>query len=197
MIGLEYILNLYGVQHQVLAEKLGIRKQNINLWIKGKQNISKKYLPILSDHFDLPQDLFQKELTEIDQLIIQKEKLKKEAVIIGYQQQLSLEPETEVDIIEVPLYSSKEINKVGFEIEKAKVLQGFREVLAPLKKNYELALFQQLLILFKEHGDEPLLRYMIEGISHYYDVLPDWVGEPESDDFVEEFIELVNKYFER
>ncbi len=31
MLGLEYVLNLYDVQHIELAEKLGIKKQNINL----------------------------------------------------------------------------------------------------------------------------------------------------------------------
>jgi uncharacterized protein YjcR len=35
------------MQHIELAEKLGIKKQNINLWIKRKQNIPKKYLPVL------------------------------------------------------------------------------------------------------------------------------------------------------
>ena len=39
------------MQHIELAEKLGIKKQNINMWIKGKQNIPKKYLPILEELF--------------------------------------------------------------------------------------------------------------------------------------------------
>ena len=37
LIGLEFILELYGMQQIELAEKLGIKKQNINLWIKRKQ----------------------------------------------------------------------------------------------------------------------------------------------------------------
>jgi len=88
MIGLEYILNLHGVQHQKLAEMFGIKKQNINRWIKGKQNISKKYLPELSGYFDLPEALFQKELTEIDRLNIQKVKLHNEMKPYAFQQQL-------------------------------------------------------------------------------------------------------------
>jgi len=44
---LEYILSLYNMQHIKLAEKLEIKKQSINFWIKGKQKIPKKYLPIL------------------------------------------------------------------------------------------------------------------------------------------------------
>lgn len=58
------------MQHVELAEKLGIRKQNINMWIKGKQNIPKKYLPILQDIFGLEQKYFSKQLTEIEKLEI-------------------------------------------------------------------------------------------------------------------------------
>ena len=53
MIGLEYILNLYNLQHIELAEKLGIKKQNINMWVKGRQNIPKKYLPVLEELFGI------------------------------------------------------------------------------------------------------------------------------------------------
>jgi len=51
------------MQHIDLADKLGIKKQNINLWIKRKQNIPKKYLPILTDLFGIEEEYFIKELT--------------------------------------------------------------------------------------------------------------------------------------
>ena len=93
MIGLEYILNLFNLQHIELAEKLGIRKQNINMWVKGRQNIPKKHLPALEKLFGIDQSYFGRELTEIDQLEIQKEKLKKELkpVIKKHEQQFSIE----------------------------------------------------------------------------------------------------------
>ncbi|MCB2292419.1 helix-turn-helix domain-containing protein [Clostridium algoriphilum] len=75
MIGLEFILNLYGMQQQELAVKLKIKKQNINLWFKGRQDVSKKHLHTLSEMFNIPQEYFQKELGEIDKLEIQKMKL--------------------------------------------------------------------------------------------------------------------------
>ncbi|MCM3055130.1 MULTISPECIES: helix-turn-helix domain-containing protein [Bacillaceae] len=43
MIGLEYILELYGMQQIELAEKLGIKKQNINLWIKKTKDLQKTF----------------------------------------------------------------------------------------------------------------------------------------------------------
>lgn len=76
LIGLEYILGLYNMQHVELADSLEIRKQNINMWIKKKQKIPKKYMPILKDIFGIDEEYFIKELNEIDKLEIQKEKLK-------------------------------------------------------------------------------------------------------------------------
>lgn len=76
MIGLEYICKINDIQFKELAEDLGIRKQNINLWIKGwSRNIPKKYLPQLSKIFNTEIEYFQKELTEIDKLKLQKLKL--------------------------------------------------------------------------------------------------------------------------
>lgn len=78
MIGLEYILNLFNMQHNELAEKLGIKKQNINLWVKNKQKIPKKHIPKLSSIFGIEEDYFQKELTKIDELNIQNLKIQNE-----------------------------------------------------------------------------------------------------------------------
>ena len=75
MIGLEYILEIFNVQQKDIAEELGIKKQNINLWIKGKQKISQKYLPVLSKKFNIPVEYFQKELTELDKKFIEKKQL--------------------------------------------------------------------------------------------------------------------------
>jgi len=197
VIGLEYILNLYEVQHQELAEKLGIKKQNINLWIKGKQAISKRYLPILKEMFGIEEELFQKEVDEIDRLIIQKEKLKNEIHPVAGKFELKLSLDDEPDLIQIPIYSSEEMNEIEFEIEKEKLIKGFREIILQSKDNYELGSFEQIQKLYEKYNDDPILRYMIEAISHYFNVLPDWVGDPRSDEFVEEFIELANKYFQK
>jgi transcriptional regulator with XRE-family HTH domain len=196
MVGLEYILQVHNIQHQELAEQLGIKKQNINLWIKGKQNVSKKYLPQLAEQFDLPEEYFQKELTEIERLIVQKKKLQKEVkpVIVGYQQQLSFECENEPDIIEVPIYNTKEMNEIEFEIERVKVLEGFRNILAEVNEDYELNTFQQLVLLFQDHGGEPVLRHTIDALSYYFGVLPDWVGDPDGEDIVVKLIDSFREF---
>lgn len=85
MIGLEYVLNLYKMQHQELAERLGIRKQNINLWIKGKQDVSKKHLPKLAEIFNIPEEYFQKELDDIEQIEVRQRKIRNELVEYEYE----------------------------------------------------------------------------------------------------------------
>jgi len=194
MIGLEYILNLYGIQHQDLAEKLGIKKQNINLWVKGKQNVSKKYLPILSEMFSINEEYFQKELGDIDKLIIQKEKLKRELKpeIIGYDQQLMIGDNG--DIVQKPIYNTDVIKDIELEIEKAKIIVDFRDIVSNINNNVQLLIFNQIASLLKEHKDETILRYTIDAVLHYYNVLPYWAGAPENCEFVDEFIELAEKY---
>ena len=75
MIGLDYILKLYNITEQKFADKLGIKKQNINYWVTGKRNIPKKYLPKLVEIFNIPEKYFQKELTDIEELEVHKIKI--------------------------------------------------------------------------------------------------------------------------
>lgn len=72
MIGLEYVLQLANKEQKKLAEELGIRKQNINLWFKQKQNISKKNIPKLAYIFGIDEKYFQMELLPIDKLELEK-----------------------------------------------------------------------------------------------------------------------------
>jgi transcriptional regulator with XRE-family HTH domain len=182
MLGIEYVLNLYGIQHQELAEKLGIKKQNINLWIKGKQNVSKKYLPILAEMFGIDEEYFQKELAEIDKLIIQKEKLKKELkpVIVGYETKYEKDKQ---DLVEVPVYNvDKEIKQVDLEIEKMKVSEGIKEIINKCATTDDLDKFELFLRLLKSPNTNiKFVEYTIETLCHHYDVLPEWVTISDTD----------------
>ena len=85
MIGLEYILKLWNMTQQELADKLGIKRQNIDAWIRKQRPIPKKHLPTLSKAFkELPEEYFQKELTEMDKLTIQQLKIRSELRVEDY-----------------------------------------------------------------------------------------------------------------
>lgn len=191
MNGLEYILGLYNMQHIELADKLGIKKQNINMWIKGKQNIPKKYLPVLEDLFKINQEYFTKTLNEIDCLEIQKEKLKQELkpAINKYELEFSIGKVN--DIVEKPIYDKEEINTIERTIEKAKLTQRFKEAMDLVDNNPYMDTYKLIVELMEKAQSEVVLHKTIEALAHYYKVIPDWVSSSEDqDDFEEEIMEV-------
>lgn len=196
MIGLEYICNLYNIQYKEIAEMLGISKQTINSWVTGRRKIPRKYLPSISKKFDISEEYFQKEINDVDKLIIQKLKLENELKpsVVDYELQFMVGENA--DLIEKPIYDKVEINDIEFDIKKTKILYDLKNIINNAHNDYELQIYEQIVLLFKEYGNKRILGYTIDAVSHYYDVLPYWVGEPESQDFVDEFIKLAQKYDE-
>lgn len=191
MNGLEYILGLYNMQHIELADKLGIKKQNINMWIKGKQNIPKKYLPVLEDLFKLKQEYFTKTLNEIDCLEIQKEKLKQELQPVINKRELQFSIGEVNDIVEKPIYDKEEINTIERNIEKAKLTQRFKESMDLVENNPYIDTYKLIVELMEKAQTETILHKTIEALAHYYKVIPDWVSSgEEQDDFEEEIMEV-------
>ena len=191
MSGLEYILSLYNMQHIELAEKLGIRKQNINLWIKGKQKIPKKYLPILEEFFAIKQEYFTKELNEIEKLEIQKEKLKKDlSPIIKTQEQQFMVGEGN-ELLERPIYDKEEINSIERSIEKAKLISRFKAVLDVSENNPYVDTYKLMVQLMEKAQQEVVLHKTIEALGHYYNVLPDTVSTgTQQDEFESQIFDI-------
>ena len=194
LIGLEFILNLYNMQYVELAECLGIKKQNINMWIKRKQNIPKKYLPILEELFEVKSEFFTNELTDIEKLEIQKEKLKKdlEPVVMKFEEQFMIGEIN--DLVKVPVYDKEEINKIERDIEKAKIISRFKEILDVVDNTLDTDMYKLIVELIEKVQHETVLRKTIEALAHYYDVLPDWVSEPGQDEFESEIFEVFDNY---
>lgn len=195
MIGLEYILGLYNIQHIELAKELGIKKQNINLWIKGKQNIPKKYLPKLEEMFGIDKEYFSKEINDIEKLEIQKEKLKKELnpVIEKYDKQFMVRESN--DIYKVPVYDKKEMNKIARDIEKAKLVSKFKEALDIVDDNPYMDTYKLITELLNKSQQEVILHRTVEALAHYLEVLPDKINSDESqDEFESEIFEIFDDY---
>lgn len=193
--GLEYILGLYTMQHIELAEKLGIRKQNINLWIKGKQNIPKKYLPVLEELFELNSEYFTKELNEIEKLEIQKEKLKKELKPVIKSNDMQFMIGDINDLVEVPVYDKEEINAMERAIEKAKLVSRFKAAIEVVDETPYLDTFKLIVELLEKAQHEVILHKTIEALGHYHEVLPDWINsEPEQEEFESEIFEVFDDH---
>ncbi|WP_346199758.1 transcriptional regulator [Caldifermentibacillus hisashii] len=196
MNGLEYILSLYQVQHIELAEKLGIKKQNINLWIKGKQNIPKKYLPVLEGLFGINRSYFTKELTDIDKLEIQKEKLKQDLKPIVERQKEEFRVDEESDyLVKVPVYDKEELNTIERSIEKAKLVERFKQVIDIIDENPYMDTYALIVELLEKAQHEAIFHKTIEALAHYLEVLPEWINsDPEQEEFESEIFEVFDDY---
>jgi len=194
--GLEYILSLYQVQHIALAEKLGIKKQNINLWIKGKQNIPKKYLPVLEGLFGINRSYFTKELTDIDKLEIQKEKLKQDLKPIVERQKEEFRVDEESDyLVKVPVYDKEELNTIERSIEKAKLVERFKQVIDIIDENPYMDTYALIVELLEKAQHEAIFHKTIEALAHYLEVLPEWINsDPEQEEFEREIFEVFDDY---
>jgi transcriptional regulator with XRE-family HTH domain len=194
LIGLEYVLGLYHMQQLELAEKLGIKKQNINMWLKGKQKIPKKYLPTLEKLFHIDRSYFSKPLSEIDRLEIQKEKLKAELQPVIERRENVLAPGAE-RLEAKPIYDKAEMNRIERRIEKAELVKRFRRTLDMIDNYPYMDTYRILLELLERAGSEPLLHKTIQALAHYLDVLPgDITTGAEQEEFEAALFEVLDDY---
>lgn len=180
------------MQHIELAEHLGIKKQNINMWIKGKQKIPKKYLPTLRNIFHVDEKYFSKELDEIEKLEIQKEKLKRDLqpVIKKYDKVLN---EGADYLREVPVYDKEEMNSIERSIEKAKLIERFKESIEAVDNHPFMDTYRIMVELLEKAGTEIILHKTIQGLAHYLNILPGDIGTgEEQEEFEEALFEVLD-----
>ena len=75
MIGLKYIRTLFNDTGEDVAEKLGVTKVTISKWENGIKPIPQKRLTELSEIYGIPEKYFNKELTKIEELKIERKRL--------------------------------------------------------------------------------------------------------------------------
>jgi plasmid maintenance system antidote protein VapI len=165
MIGLEYILYIYEMQHQELATYLKIRKQNINLWVSGKQNVSKKHIPKLVEIFGISEHFYQKELTEVDKLLIQKEKIVNELKNSSKLNQVKMDLDNldGKSYDEVPV-EDKKIVEINNKISKAEV----NEIIEEKIPNSNMYLVKMVIELIEKNGDSLEFRDSMESFYKKY-----------------------------
>ncbi len=194
LIGLEYVLGLYNMQQLELANRLGIKKQNINLWLKGKQNIPKKYLPTLEKLFHVDGATLSGELNEIDKLEIQKEKLKAELKPIIERQEQVLSRGGE-KLESVPVYDQEEINKIERNIEKEKLVERFKASLEQVDRHPYMDNYRIIIELLEQAGSEIIFQKTIQALAHYLNVLPGEITTgPEQEEFEQALFDVLDDY---
>lgn len=182
------------MQHIELAETLGIKKQNINMWIKGKQKIPKKYLPILEEIFSVNAEYFTKELDEIEKLEIQKEKLKTDLQPIIKNHRTILKDGAD-KLEKVPVYDKHEINAIERDIEKAKLVQKFKESMDIVDDHPFMDSYRIIVELLDQAGGEIILHKTLQGLAHYLNVLPGSISTGEEQkEFESELFEVLDDH---
>jgi transcriptional regulator with XRE-family HTH domain len=78
MIGLEYIIQFKGLKKKDVAEIVEAFPQALNDWLKQRRPIPKEKLEKLSNHFNIPSDLIENEISmankiEIERLLLPSE----------------------------------------------------------------------------------------------------------------------------
>lgn len=130
MIGLEYLCNLRNMEFKDVANELGISKQAVSQWVKGKTKISKKHYRKLESIFNVSIAYITKELDEIDILNLQKMQLEKDATEFLYNDKVYDEKEDKTVIIK-SMYANEteqaEIERMYFNIQKKEMLRDIEE----------------------------------------------------------------------
>ncbi len=165
MIGLEYVLNLSEFSHTQLAEKLGIRKQNINLWIKKKQGIPKKYLPILTEMFNVDAEVLKNDINQKDKILIQVAKLKSD--LDGF------EGAEEIFGAEENLLGALlgDVDSDSGSVEENILVSKFRNSLGSVEKRSEPSV--EIMIMLLEYINDSSLQRVINIIGQLYELVED------------------------
>ena len=204
MIGLEYILKLYNITQQELAEKLGIKRQNIDAWIRGKRKIPQKHLFKLSEIFKLPEGYFQSELSEKDKLTIQQLKIRNDLVTYDYEYKefneelgeevtvygsyVDQEQELQDNFLELKKDISKLHENVDETIGKIDVYSGNDDV------KEVIGLYKMLIKIIKKGKiRRNVIKNILEGMVHYQgDHIPSQEANKEVL-LISEFIKRLNE----
>lgn len=159
MLGITFIRKIYNMTTEELGSRIGVSKQAISKWENGKSIISKRNLKMLSQLFKMPADVFQKDLTEIDELEVQKMKMNNE---INFIDEVNMfDPET-----------ADEIDNLNFEIKKRQLISKIDESFKNCRTEQELLikyLDSFLDILFSDDvKDRTAIRDTIGALKKYY-----------------------------
>lgn len=184
MIGLEFILELYGVSSTELAEKLGIAKQNISRWFSGDRKIPEKYFSEIYELFKIPSEYYSKEIGYLDKLKIQKIKLDNETEIIDSKEKIQKMLESEelkIDIcmaeVVMKIDSSLDCKKITEANMILKSIENLVEVISRNKENINLAFIVSA----------ALLNYQVEREQDHFE-------SPEEPESVKKFDAAIDKF---
>lgn len=170
MIGLEEIIKINNMSVTDLAKELNIARGNIYNWFNGKRNIPQKILIKLSEIFNLPEEYFVKELTEIERIKVRTSQIE------GLVANPSVYYENEVNI-----YKLKVI---------AKIADRLKETLEDNGLNYIEEIFESLIdIISSKKFSQKVLKDILGAVIISYG----GIENDKNNEFINNLVELIDE----
>jgi len=152
--GVEYVTQLKGWTVTELAEKIGLARPTVALWLKGRK-IPKKHLPKLVELFGIDAEYFDKELDEVDKLRIQKKKLSQD-----YNEMISLESMISPDFDKSKVSQIlKDSTTALIEENRMTLLMDFKRMVSEAEDLDDLAFFTLINKIVEAYGKLPEKRF--------------------------------------
>jgi len=194
MIGLEYIAKTFQVEFKTIAERLGISPKTVNDWVKCRKKIPIKRLNQLANIFELKEEYFQKELSRVDELEIQKENVLQHSQTVEREETGVDDLGEEYSVVTSVNDSEGLLQILSQEQERSSLLSKIDKIVhTDDGQPYNLDLFKDFIGLVKD--DKRLVSLLIGSLSPYIGIAP-YVGSPTEKEevFTEELEELLKRF---
>ncbi|MDM0470669.1 helix-turn-helix transcriptional regulator [Clostridium perfringens] len=181
MIGIQYLCEIFGISYADLGRRLGISRQTIAAWTSGRRKVSEKHYEKLKEIFKgIPEEYFQKELTELDKLKLQQLKLETDTFEYTYTDVIwdnEKQQEIEVDCIGTNIpYEYMEM--LDLDIREKELFNNLNNLIAKRTNNSEnewdyigrkadiLEIFETLVeIMDKEYIPDRRVKEVLDSIK--------------------------------
>lgn len=200
--GIDFILDLYEIPKQVLAEEVGIEPTGVSNW--RKRGVPKKYAKRLEEKFGIEIKYFNKELTPHEQLMLinqkQNKELMEEAVTVTENIRGENGKSTRVENTYIDLVSAQE---TAYEISRRNMTYNMLTMLQLYEKVNEDGTVDFTQASDRVQALESFIRLFtckqlnLEIVQMIIDAIRDAEGLPRSDYGIEpqneEFVNLISQ----
>lgn len=166
MIGLEFIVKTSNKKFRRVAEHLGISPTTIADWVKGRRKIPTERCKQLAEYFGLKEEYFQKELSRLEEIEIQKEYVVRHSQTVEYVQTRSDYSGEEYSFVASVNDSEGIIQLLNREQEKESLLTEINQMVQDDNGQvYNLNFFKDLLRLINDDSSKRLVFLLIGSMS--------------------------------
>lgn len=195
MIGLEFIVKTSDKKFRRVAEHLGISPTTIADWVKGRRKIPIERCKQLAEYFGLKEEYFQKELSRLEEIEIQKDYVVRNSQPVEIEQTGVDEQGVEYSYVTSVNDSEVIMQLLSQEQERESLLTEINKIVhVDNGQVYNLDFFRDLLNLINDDRSKRLVFLLIGSMSPYIGNAPyiRRLNEKEAE-FIRAFNELLSK----